>query len=247
MSSTFLRTLALLAPFTIAGFAACAGALTIDPFTTVFPPNPNLPATHPALLFVGNYCDGAACPPGAIVNQVQDHALQTGLSDVTGGNRLTNLTLQSDAEVLQLDPVAHLVTMTSPVDGEGFFQLRYGTAGMMHANLLADGATAFLIDVQCSSPALMKYVIFRVQVTSHWTDPNEKSAIWSRNIPSPGTVEFDFADFAGIDFTQVDEMTMSAESTLLPGISVTIGPIRTGGGATPTRATTWGRLKSIYR
>ena len=76
--------------------------------------------------------------------------------------------------------------------------------------------------------------------TSHWTEPNEASAIWSVNIASPGVVQFDFSNFTGFDFTQIDEMTMNVESQLAPGISVSVGPIRTGANPTPSRSTTWG-------
>ena len=43
--------------------AAPARALTLDSWTTSFPPNSCLPVTQQPILFSGPYCDGTTCPP----------------------------------------------------------------------------------------------------------------------------------------------------------------------------------------
>ncbi len=237
--------LALLAALALAPRAA--GALTLDPLTTALPPNPQLPATAPTLLFVGSYCDGASCPPGTEVTQVHDQALQAGVPGVPDGSRLATLDLQFDGLVAQIDPAARRLVVTPPFDGEGYAMLRYGTAGALHLNLLADGAGAFVFDVDSAAPALLHYVAFSVQVTSHWGEPGEASAIWTESVAAPGTLRFDFASFPGIDFTQVDEISFIFRELLLGGIPFSVGPLATDGGATPVRARSWGDLKTRYR
>lgn len=249
MSGTTMRFLTLLAAFfTVIPIAGHGLAATIDPFTTAFPPNPALPLTQPSLLFVGSYCDGAACPPAATVAQTFDSALQTGLPGVLGGNRLSNLNLLLDGVVAQLDPGARRVAFTPPFDGKGILQLRYGTAGKLHANLTADGSTGFVFDIESdASPSILRFVSCLVEVTSHWGEPGEASAILGEAVVSPGPMRFDFSSFTGIDFTQVDELTFEFHETLVAGIPFSIGPIATSGGATPVRASSWGRIKRLYR
>lgn len=249
MSGTTTRLLTLLAALLTGCMGAIPGfAATIDPLTTAFPPNPVLPLTQPRLLFVGTYCDGAACPPAANVTQTLDSALQTGLPGVLGGARLANLELTYDGVVAQLDAGARRLSFTPPFDGEGLLQLRYGTAGKLHTNLTADGSTGFVLDIESSaSPAILRFVSCVVQVTSHWGEPGEASAIWSAAVVSPGLMRLAFSNFAGIDFTQVDELTFGFQETLAPGIPFTIGPITTDGGATPVRASSWGQIKRLYR
>jgi len=249
LSSTRSRTLALLAALAMLGIRAGASlAITIDPLTTPFPPNPSLPVTQAPVLFVGDYCDGAACPPGTVVSHGTDLAVQSGVPGVLGGTRRAELHPEFTGMVESIDPVAHRVVFTPPFDGECFGQLRYGTVTPLHANLLADGSSAFLLDVSVSSPSYaMRFVSFCVQVTSHWYEPNEASAVWCMNIASPGTLRFDFASFPGIDFSQIDEISLAFYDELLPDIQFSAGPFGTDGGPTPARTTSWGRLKTIYR
>jgi hypothetical protein len=235
--------------------AATSSAVTIDPLTTAFPPNPNLPKTQPQLLFVGTYCDGASCPPDLNVTQVQDQALQTGVPGVLGGIRLSQLYLQSYGVLVQIDPTARRVSFMPDCCGEGTFELRYGqvggndSAGKLHANLIADGSTAFLFDISSSAspPSNIRFVSCVVRVTSHWGEPNELTSQWFESVVAAGTMRFDFSNFTGIDFTQVDALTFMFQDTLVQGIPFSIGPISTDGGATPARSTSWGRIKSIYR
>src|SRR5688572_23228759 len=41
------------------------GAIVIDSFTDALPPNPLLTASGRPVLFIGQACDGAACPPAS--------------------------------------------------------------------------------------------------------------------------------------------------------------------------------------
>src|SRR5262249_9711851 len=57
----------------------------IDDLSQTLPPNPCMPASHKAIVFEGESCDGVSCPPGPLVTSSCAGAsvtTQTGLSSV---------------------------------------------------------------------------------------------------------------------------------------------------------------------
>jgi len=134
-----------------------ASIAVIDSFTDALPPNPLLTASGRPILFLGQTCDGVACPPGTVVTgpEFSDRVEQTGLPGIVGPIRSTVF-----ATYFEPNPGASGVLTVDPAGGGSLAlngtsnpvlmaTLKYGDTFSNHLNLdlRADGSDRFEIEI----------------------------------------------------------------------------------------------------
>ncbi len=248
--------LALLA-LMLAPAPARPALVTFDAMTDAFPPNACLPNSGQRVIYVGPFCDGTTCPPdpmalascagGATPNQffLPGVLAVVRRAEISGGPSASarSLSAQSRIEVTTASP-AFVATA-----------LHYGTANL---DLVALGAVAIRISLTGDiSPAKPLWCL--AQLAENTNPPGPAEARLEIAATAPGDLVLPLAAFVkdspfafdGLDalvFTFRDCAVASCFGYSAPGRQYSIGPIRIEtAGPTPARATTWGRIKTLYR
>jgi hypothetical protein len=222
-------------------------AVTIDAFTDPFPPNPDLPVGGYELIFVGSMCDGGACPPGTMVSHlVNDVAYQTGLAGVLAGERY--------AEIAYVAGTANGVVFNGFLShnhnagAKSILELKYGTTVDLNANLtLFEGTRLEINVVDGDMYAGPRPVPCTITVTSGRGTPAQATASKTLSLINAGVYAYPFTSFPGVDFTDVDMITVRFDSSAYTSVDYAIGPFRTDGETVPVESATWGRIKSMWR
>jgi hypothetical protein len=86
-----------------------------------------------------------------------------------------------------------------------------------------------------------------ITVTSSKGTANEVTAQSTQSLINDGVYLYQFTDFAGVDFTDVDQITLFFDASAYTSVDYALGPFRTNEVPVQTEPTTWGRTKAIYR
>jgi hypothetical protein len=220
-------------------------AVTIDAFTDLLPSNPGLPVSGRPIIFVGTMCDGGACPPGSFVSHlVSDAAYETGLAGVLGGVRLALITyVVGTADAL----IYNGLSFNHDTGASAILELRYGPIADLNADLTLYGGTRFDINlVSGDMYAGPRPVPCTVTVTSGRGTPRVCTASVTRNLIDDGVYAYSFASFTGVDFTDVDAISVVFDASRVTAVDFALGAFKTDGGTVPTRSSTWGAIKSLW-
>jgi hypothetical protein len=233
------------------------GAIVIDSFTDALPPNPLLVASSRPILFLGQTCDGDACPPGTVVTgpEFSDRVEQAGLPGIVGPVRSVVF-----ATYFEPNPGASGDLVVDPAGGGSLVMrgttnpslaaaLTYGNeTQFMNFDLRADGSDRFEIDILAasSSPWGVGQVIVQLQ-PENCCRIGSPSAGQAAVIYGPGLLVIPFADLGDrLDEFEHDVAFMSFQF-VGGGGELVVGEIRTASTPTPARASSWGRIKGTYR
>ena len=243
-----VRSVALaLLPALLISFSS-AGAVTIDDLSDQFPPNPDLPVSGRAIIFVGYKCDGSACPPGAMVTHSgSDAAFQSGLSGVLGGEReavIHEVTGTADAGIWG---PGNVISFNHNAGASAILDLSYGVSVELNADLTAGMATALIVEVLSGDMyAGPRPVHCTITVTSGLGTGSETTASQTVDLIDETQYEFPFTGFAGVDFTDVDRISYRFDASDYTSVDFSIGPLRTDEQVVGVEQSTWGSIKSRF-
>ena len=235
-------------------------AITLDAVSDPFPPNPCLPNSGARVVFVGSFCDGVTCPPDPPATCEQDFAIQTGLPGVYAGSyREASVAWESgpiDVSARLRDDL-HAIEVTSGGGHSHRVHLQYGDfSANMNLDLTTLGVTEVVMefggDVSPSLPLRCSVQMYTLAGPSYYagcdlTLPVTQSGPLAFPLDQfQAILGFSFAD---VDMIQIDVGECPGQFCEAPATvrAYTIGPIRGEAGVVANRATTWGRLKSVYR
>jgi hypothetical protein len=261
---------AALVSFLVVALPAEAVTIVLDPMTDPLPPNPCLPVSMQPVVFTGLFCDGASCPPGALVGPScwsQHTTEQISLPGV-GPTIARSIYLSSgyappdeihsgnariNAELQRLEVVA-------PADGSALnISLRYNGDYGWNLSPAAMGATELRIRVDgdmSSARPLSCYVLLE-DMGDGSEESNEYFATLTVEATAPGELVLPFSEFTtdppfdlnGLDWINVSFFGCSSvceSNSAMP--SFTAGPIRFETGApVAAKKRSWGQLKTGYR
>jgi len=259
--NSLLRRLALVLLLSL-GLTHPAGASTsvLDSFTDPFPPNPCLPVTQLPILFGGTYCDGASCPPDLIRTSPcylgEGNSLeQAGLPGVWG-DFARAIHMDGDpagaTTVARVDPVTGTLDFRHGAGTRGRLSLGYSLEYPASADLRVGGDERIRFALS-GDPSPSRPVYLEVELYS--LEAGHASA--TRVFTAPGELSIALSDFDDIepafDLSRVYHVGLLFYNCEpcdgeLPERHYAIGPIHwESGGPTPTRKSSWGQVKSLYR
>jgi hypothetical protein len=228
--------------------APALAQVQIDKFLDPFPPNPDLPVGGAEVLFVGTWCDGGVCPPGLIVTHAtQDACSQTGLPNVLGGERNTLLLRSGTTGNGDAGAYGGYLCQNHSSFGRSKLFVDYGVTVDLNANLTIGLATALRIDVVGDMYSGPRPVPFTITVTSRRGTPQQATASATQNLVLEGTYTYPFAGFAGVDFTDVDAISIVSDATNYSAVDLCIYNFQTNGIPVGVESIDVGRFKVLYR
>ena len=241
------KALALIAAGLIVSSVPAVQAVTIDAFTDLFPQNPDITTPGYNFIFVGSMCDGGACPPGVMVNHlVNDVAYQTGLAGVLGGERRAEITYV--VGTANADIFNGFMAHNHNAGAKSILELKYGMTVDLNANLtLFEGTRLEINVVDGDMFAGPRPVPCTITVTSRRGTPAQATASKTLSLVNPGVYAYPFTAFPGVDFTDVDMITVRFDSSAYTSVDYAIGPFRTDGETVPVESATWGKIKSMWK
>jgi hypothetical protein len=250
------RALPLLALLPLLPVAAHAGIVSFDRMTDPFPPNPCLPNTDPPVVFVGAYCDGVACPPdpwNLAGCSGTTTALQIGLPGVLVPVRRAEISGGPTANARSV-PSSSRIDVTTRTPAFVAMDLTYSASDL---DLVSTQALAFRVELQGDiSPAKPLWCL--AQIGDNANPALDTYARLEIAATAPGELVLPLASFrqaVPFTYTGVDAVTftfrdcpVAACTGSYPGRAYSIGPVTIDtGGPTPIAATSWGRLRTLYR
>jgi hypothetical protein len=250
MSRSILRL--ILMAIVAAGMAAAgphAFAVNIDDFSNQYPPNPDLPASGRPIIFVGTTCDGSSCPPGAMISHlVSDHANQTALSGVLGGDREATIWYVAGTANSGIYGPGNVLTFNHNAGASAILELRYGGQAGLDADLTVNGGTALVVEVVSGDMyAGPRPVPCTVTVTSGAGTGSEATASQVLDLVDETSYNYPFSGFTGVDFTDVDYITYHFDASAVSAVDFAIGPLTTDVEVVAVENSTWGAIKELYR
>lgn len=241
------------------------GAIVIDSFTDVLPPNPLLTASGRPILFLGRACDGAACPPASFVQHTHDDngAQQDGLAGVFGGRRSIGIGTLLDLWgtpyvyedcLLRVDPSDGGRLVLAPYADHSYMAVSWGGAstGGLNLDLGADGGDRF--EIVLSAPVAPTGELYFLGGLDASGNAQHSATAPFRMSSRAGTLSLRYAEIHGLsaflgDVDRIFLMVHGQVPTNVPvnGGEIVIHEVRTNGGAVPATTESWGRLKANYR
>jgi hypothetical protein len=85
-----------------------------------------------------------------------------------------------------------------------------------------------------------------ITVTSGRGTAQEATASKTLDLINEVDYEFPFADFVGIDFSDVDMIAYRFDASNVSAVDFGIGPLQTDETIVPTEPSSWGKIKSIF-
>ena len=264
------RSFVALAVMTLGALAiwpSPVGAIVIDSFTEALPPNPLLTASGRPIVFLGKACDGAECPPASFVQHAgyYNNAQQEGLAGVFGGRRFTGIGslleywggqpyYGADCQ-LRVDPSEGGRLVLAPPAEDTYLTVGWGddtSTGALNLDLGADGGDRF--EIVFSAPrAPIGELYFLGGVDANGTAAYEARALFNPGSRA-GTWSIPYIHVFGPspilhDIDLIVLMVYGQAPTAVPvnNGEIVIHEVRTNGGAVPSTANSWGRLKATYR
>jgi len=246
--SKLFKQLSVLSALIIFCFSMTWGA-TIDDFGTPFPPNPDLPASGRAIIFVGTTCDGSACPPGEFVSHlVEDSAYQTGLGGVVGGERNAVISYVTGTANAGIWAEGNSLSFNHNAGASAVLELEYGLSADLDANFTVIGATMFHVNVISGDMyAGPRPVPCTITVISGRGTANETTASQTVELVEEVTYQFPFSGFAGVDFSDLDYIKYTFDASSVTSVDFSIGPLTTDGEDVNAEQSSWGAVKQLYR
>lgn len=228
--------------------APALGTVTIDAFTDAYPANPDLPNSGRTIIFVGSTCDGSACPPNLIVNHLaSDAAFQTGLSGVMGNERYAEIFYVAGTANSNILPT-YGFTMNHNSMSSAWMILQYGSVTPLNTDFTIPGSTKFEIEVLSGDMyAGPRPVPCTITVTSAAGTPDEATASKTLDLINETVYEYPFADFAGIDWSDVDFIELELDASQVSSVDFGLGPFRADGQIVGTESSTWGQIKALWK
>jgi len=223
-------------------------AVTIDGFTDVYPPNIDLPTGGYEIIFVGTMCDGGACPPGTLVEHlVSDAAYQTGLAGALGGERTAVIYYVAGTANSNIIPSYGWMTMNHNAGASAILDLTYGEFVDLSTDF-TPSASMFIVTVATGDMyAGPRPVPCTITVTSGRGTAEEATASMTLDLINEADYEFPFANFGGIDFADIDMISYNFDASNVLAVDFGIGPLRTDDTTVPTKSSTWGKVKSLFK
>ncbi len=260
--TTFALLLALLLALLVATARPTpAASLLLDAMTDPLPASPCLPVSAQPVVFLGPFCDAAACPPGEIVPFAAPCNLAT--QDALAGvlrhrQRLAEILGNPDLAAsvrVRPDLACAEVGFSDPAGNESDFV--YERAGAdWNLDLATAGVTALRVPVSGDVSALRPLQV-SVGLVDRATYLGASAVV---TVTAPGDVVVPFTALAvdsGFDFSGVDVVSVGFGECLdgaCPGAgtyaprSFTVGPFSFDVDlGTPVRTHSWGSLKATYR
>jgi hypothetical protein len=242
------------------------GAIVIDSFTDALPPNPLLTASGQPVLFIGQACDGAECPPASFVQHTNygNGAQQDGLAGVFGGRRSTGVgsLLESwggapyvfENCLLRVDPSDGGRLVLAPFADHAYIQVGWGqaSAGGLNLDLGADGGDRF--EIVYSAPRAPTGELYFLGGVDANGNAAHSATFPIQTFSRAGTLSVPYLYIGGLsefldDVDLIFLMIHGQAPTTVPvnNGEIVINEVRTNGGAVPTTTESWGRLKATYR
>jgi hypothetical protein len=137
--------------------------------------------------------------------------VQTGLNpaSVLGGTRSVHLSSLGLATV-STDPIKGRFRFTAH-QSFSYLRLGWGTVTPLNVNLRADGSHQFRFELTDSSPTFTGFFFLQVKSGNNWFYTDIKPDITSAlNGQSYGVMNIPYTRFAGVDFTAVQAIELSA-------------------------------------
>lgn len=245
-----------------------APALTIDGFTDPFPVNACLPNSNAPVVFTGEYCDGASCPPDSWVTCPTRQAIQTGLSGVLGGRRQVDLVEWEGATLSTfVDTGSPSLRVHFDATSDAYLTLAYGTPysttqdpEALNLDLVALGVSAIEFTVEGGSPTQPLLVVIELLADAPTTP--RPSAMAERVVTASGLVTVALGEFVpgsvpGFTMSDVDDIQVVLSNCTdydegcggktFAAFDVRLGPVNLVTAPTPAEPTSWGRMKATYR
>jgi hypothetical protein len=224
-----------------------ASAIVIDALVDPYPPSPCLVQSGARVFYAGVYCDGASCPPSSLANCVSFVWVQDGLQGVLGGTRLALLDQRETGNVSSyIDTTSHgWLDLHFEPSSLHAVEHRFGFRGPLNANFLVGGSGSILVPVLEVEPSGQTEV--SIGLSSHMEGAETYWNV-SRDVVAPGLLVFPYADFTGVDFSDIDfvEILIGAFHPTGPG-HIRVGAITTDEQPTRGLGKTWGEIKAGYR
>ena len=258
----YILALSLLA--VAAPLATSAATLTLDTMLDAFDPNPCLPVSNQPVIFRGPYCDGASCPPDLLVSGCAGSDLvgQLGLSTILQDGSLSvwrvSHILQTEGWTgtasARLRPELARVDVATTDPGGSMFSLDYGSDSWrlnLNSPSMVDLRVPVAGDISPSQPLYCQVQLLDSSAPGRY-------ATLTLTATAPGMFVFPraaFFTYNGFDFGSVDYLTVlfldcpfGSCSVAVPPRSYIVEPITIEvTGVTPAVASSWGRVKTLYR
>lgn len=251
---------------------ARSGVVFIDPMTVELTPSDCLPVTRPRVATWGAWCDAPSCPPGTVTPDTDCQCGdQEDFGSALAGPARTTQVWAFDfttSVYAQVDPVARRMVCVTSGGLASDLTVMYSDA--VHArwecDLVALGASAIDAvvdgDASPSNPLFLELWILSRSGIPH-TAAGEVGKALVR-IEAPGTYRIPFESLLGsspdsanaLDLRRVTDILfrlgqcpeVPCEQPGYPAATYSLGPLTlVTSEPTPTRRTSWGRVKQAYR
>lgn len=189
----------------------------IDAFTDPVPPQ-TLPGTTitSELLWVGTL-NG--------VSKTEDKATQSGLPGVMGGKRVADSIATSPSNLVTTSIFDGNLSYATGTGSSGKLVLEYGGTTQLNKNLSSELAFELEINGDMDDGASPRPVLLTVRVG---TNGLTRYATAQVSLARDGVYQIPFSWFAGVDFTDVDYISFSFDSSSVSAVDYTlIGGLRT--------------------
>ncbi len=121
---------------------------------------------------------------------------------------------------------------------KSILELKYGTTVDLNANLTLF-ETRLEINGRRRLYAGPRPVPCTITVTSGRGTPAQATASKTLSLINAGVYAYPFTSFPGVDFTDVDMITVRFDSSAYTSVDYAIGPFRTDGETVPVESATW--------
>ena len=243
-------------------------ALTLDSYKASLPVSSCLPASGQRVIFTGQFCDGAMCPPASLVTCGTHDVVQTGVPGVLGGRRQTQLFNSFEATDARIDDVAHRAVVRFNGTTESGFEIDYGTPftndpqdpDALNLDFVGLGVTSVQLAIDGNISASRPLLLVIELLTDAVSDPRPSANV-IRIVDRPGVVSIPLSDFVpslGFTMDQVDDIQIGLSNcldhengcppeTLFEALAFSLTPLELVTPPTAARPVSWGALKAIYR
>ncbi len=242
-------------------------AIVIDSFTDALPPNPLLPVSGRPVVFIGQTCDGDACPPASYVEHPDfgNAAQQEGLAGVFGGRRRVGVgsllenwggaPYGSEDCLVRVDPADGGRLVAFPHADHSYLIASWGYDGMdsgLNLDLVADGGDRFQIVYSAPKPPIGELYLVGGLHANGTADYSATKPFQTTTRDGVLSIPYDQIGALSAFLHDVDAISIiifGQGPTPVPvnDGEIEIHEVRTNGGTVPATSGSWGRVKATYR
>jgi hypothetical protein len=244
----------------LAALPAASAEVVIDSFTDPLPPHPLLTASGRPILYLGEACDGASCPPATLVRNEPgvDDATQTGLPGVLQGMRRLGIFAYTDDH-----PYGGGNAETS-IDPSAGGRWNFERASDAPCGAFCHwGAASDPLDLDLPALGIDRFEIEFLAVPGNGVSGLLELQSYGANgaqddyayapfsAAGPGVVSIPLSALrtvlvsGGVSVDDVDAIELAIHPHQGPA-AIAIGEVRMATAAVPSGASTWGRVKATY-